>query len=71
MMTITVLLVGETKNFIKYETQDMENGFKGNQLVVKLWVPKSEMQGVDPETGATIIAPGNYPQTLEVRVRVE
>lgn len=56
-MVVTITYMGETKNYLKYESPDMD--FSHSGIKVKAWIPKSEIQ--------TNI-PGVYPPEISMKI---
>jgi hypothetical protein len=56
-MTVTVTYLKETKNYVNYESPDMDFSHEGIKL--KLWIPKREIQ--------TNI-PGVYPPEITLTI---
>lgn len=65
-MTLTVMQAGETKNFVRYETVGVEDAFKADLFVVKLWIPKSQLKTVD-ENGEVVN--GSYPSHIDLVIK--
>lgn len=56
-MIVTVVYTGDTRNYVKYESADMD--FSHSGVKIKAWIPKEEIM--------TNI-PGVFPQEIGLRI---